>query len=250
MGFLCNAFKVCGFAVSVCGHAACGAIRGTAKTMETATDVLGDVSRGDYEKACDRLDKRLEEMALGADKTLDNAVAICEASDGASLDEMLTPKNAKVAASLLTLGVAAGFAGSVFDGVIDSDSGDVLESDEDYGDSDFSSGTSLAAMPSGSVENGVFVGDSDDLQALIELGEDPDAEHVDAEDVSRSMSVRDDFLQSHGFDEVPDGYEVHHVQPLSEGGEDSVDNMILVSEDEHDQITAAHRSYYVWIEEK
>ena len=37
-----------------------------------------------------------------------------------------------------------------------------------------------------------------------------------------------------------------NIQPISEGGADSVENMILVSEAEHDEITAAHREYYGW----
>ena len=50
----------------------------------------------------------------------------------------------------------------------------------------------------------------------------------------------------HGYENTPEGYDVHHIVPVSEGGPDSVDNMVLVSEEEHDRITAAHRAYYGW----
>ena len=50
----------------------------------------------------------------------------------------------------------------------------------------------------------------------------------------------------HGFDGVPEGYEVHHVVPLSEGGADTPDNMILVSEADHAAITSAHAGFYGW----
>ena len=92
----------------------------------------------------------------------------------------------------------------------------------------------------------MFVGDESDLEALIDAGKDPTAEHVEAEDSVRDPGVRAAFLAQHGYDELPEGYEVHHIQPISEGGADSVDNMILVSEAEHDEITAAHREYYGW----
>ena len=103
-----------------------------------------------------------------------------------------------------------------------------------------------ASLPKGSVENGMFVGDESDLEALIDAGKDPTAEHVETDEVVRDPAVRAEFLAQHGYDEIPEGYEVHHIQPVSEGGPDSAENMILVSEAEHDEITAAHREYYGW----
>ena len=103
-----------------------------------------------------------------------------------------------------------------------------------------------ALLQGRSVGNGMFVGNESDLQSLIDAGKDPTAEHVDADEVLRDPTVRSEFLEQHGYDELPEGYEVHHIQPVSEGGPDSVENMILVSEAEHDEITAAHRDYYGW----
>ena len=95
-------------------------------------------------------------------------------------------------------------------------------------------------------DNGVFDGDEDDLETLTAMGEVEGTEHVDADDYARDMAARDSFLRSHGFDSVPEGYEVHHIVPLSEGGADTPDNMILVSEEDHDAITAAHAEFYGW----
>ena len=69
---------------------------------------------------------------------------------------------------------------------------------------------------------------------------------IDSEDENRSLSARNEFLNMHGFTSVPEGYEVHHVVPLCEGGADSPDNMILVTEAQHDFITSAHSSFYGW----
>ena len=66
------------------------------------------------------------------------------------------------------------------------------------------------------------------------------------EDIVRDIGARDAFLSVHGFDGVPEGYEVHHVVPLSEGGADTPDNMILVSEADHAAITSAHAGFYGW----
>ena len=60
----------------------------------------------------------------------------------------------------------------------------------------------------------------------------------------RNVTARTQFLHSHGFDSVPDGYEVHHIVPLCEGGADSPDNMIIIKKEEHDIITATHSRYY------
>lgn len=70
--------------------------------------------------------------------------------------------------------------------------------------------------------------------------------HVASEDIVRDIGARDAFLSVHGFDGVPEGYEVHHVVPLSEGGADTPDNMILVSEADHAAITSAHAGFYGW----
>lgn len=89
-------------------------------------------------------------------------------------------------------------------------------------------------------------GDEAKLQSVIAAGEIDGTTHVDAADVSRSAAERSAFLAQHGFDGTPEGAQVHHVHPLSEGGSDKADNMVLVSEADHDRITAEHRRFYGW----
>ena len=54
------------------------------------------------------------------------------------------------------------------------------------------------------------------------------------------------FLEAHGLDHVPPGYEIHHIIPLSEGGADDPSNMILLTAEDHAAITAQHAAYYHW----
>lgn len=94
------------------------------------------------------------------------------------------------------------------------------------------------------IHNGVYVGDScDDLQDLISLGELDNTEHFD--NIDRNMAVVNEFLNEHNLERL-DGYEVHHIIPLSQGGADTPDNMVLISSDLHHQITAAHNAFYGW----
>jgi hypothetical protein len=95
-------------------------------------------------------------------------------------------------------------------------------------------------------DSGMFEGGPSELDALIAQGEVEGTDHVPAEDLTRSIAARNEFLAAHGYDSVPDGYEVHHIVPLSEGGADTPDNMILLSEEDHDAVTAAHRRFYGW----
>ena len=97
------------------------------------------------------------------------------------------------------------------------------------------------------VENGVFVGDGNDLQALIAAGEDPDAAYVSTADVSRDPGVRAEFLDAHGIDDT-EGWQVHHVKPVSMGGMDVPENMVLIDPEDHQTITNAHAEYYGWHE--
>ncbi len=100
------------------------------------------------------------------------------------------------------------------------------------------------------VENGMLVDNSpENLEQIIELGEldtDMPRSHIPAELEHRNMGMRSVFLEMHGYGQTPDGYEVHHIIPLSEGGADTPDNMVLLSEEDHQRVTAAHRGYYGW----
>lgn len=96
------------------------------------------------------------------------------------------------------------------------------------------------------VENGVFVGNEDDVEEVIAAGEVEDAEHIASEDIVRNIAMRDEFLSNFGYEGVPEGFEVHHIIPLSEGGADTPENMVLLPKEVHDQITAAHAASYGW----
>lgn len=96
------------------------------------------------------------------------------------------------------------------------------------------------------VEEGVFVGDDEDLNELAEAGEVEDSAHIDSDDIVRDLAARSEFLSSIGYEELPEGYEVHHIIPLSEGGSDTPDNMVLIYEEDHDKITDMHRDFYKW----
>ncbi len=95
------------------------------------------------------------------------------------------------------------------------------------------------------VENGMLV-DGSSLDNIIGMGEVPDSYHLDSSQYVRDLSARSAFLQQHGLDSVPAGYEVHHIIPLCQGGADTPDNMILLSAEEHARVTAAHSAYYGW----
>ncbi|HRG21846.1 MAG TPA: HNH endonuclease [Saprospiraceae bacterium] len=60
--------------------------------------------------------------------------------------------------------------------------------------------------------------------------------------VKRNQSARNKFLKSMGLNSVPDGYEVDHIKPLSEGGEDEAYNMQLLTKEQHRKKTARERS--------
>lgn len=100
------------------------------------------------------------------------------------------------------------------------------------------------------VENGMLVDNSpENLEQIVELGElnaDMPRFHIPAELEHRNMGMRSVFLEMHGYDQTPKGYEVHHIIPISEGGADTPDNMVLLSEEDHQRVTAAHREYYGW----
>lgn len=60
--------------------------------------------------------------------------------------------------------------------------------------------------------------------------------------VKRSEANRSAFLRSHGYSSVPNGYEVDHIVPLSQGGTDDPSNMQLLTIEEHDRKTARERA--------
>jgi 5-methylcytosine-specific restriction endonuclease McrA len=60
--------------------------------------------------------------------------------------------------------------------------------------------------------------------------------------VKRSAAAKNQFLRSKGFSETPDGYEVDHIIPLSQGGSDTPDNMQLLTVEQHRLKTARERA--------
>jgi hypothetical protein len=54
------------------------------------------------------------------------------------------------------------------------------------------------------------------------------------------------FLAKYGYHGIPIGYEIHHIVPLSQGGADSIKNMIMLSIEDHAKVTEAHAAYFKW----
>jgi hypothetical protein len=97
------------------------------------------------------------------------------------------------------------------------------------------------------VENGCLL-DSDLLPKIIEEGKRKGTGNY------RKASLRDErkeettkaFLEKYGYDMLPAGFELHHIVPISQGGADSVKNLIMLSIDDHQIVTAAHKEYFKW----
>lgn len=59
--------------------------------------------------------------------------------------------------------------------------------------------------------------------------------------VKRSSLAKDEFLKSLGLNSIPHGYQIDHIQPLSQGGEDTPENMQLLTIGQHNLKTAIER---------
>jgi hypothetical protein len=60
--------------------------------------------------------------------------------------------------------------------------------------------------------------------------------------VKRSETNKKIFLKSQGYNETPDGYQIDHIIPLSEGGADDPSNMQLLTISQHKSKTARERA--------
>lgn len=239
-------FRVVHAAGRIAWGAGANIVGGAVATAGDACQVLKKAVQGDWEGSLETVGERLEKTAVGACVAVDNTLALLE-DLGSGEGDFLREENIRRFTSVATVGlVAAAGAGLVDVDVDGDDAGTAVQDPDAVSVPDDAQAAAQFGIPADAIENGVFTGDESDLAALICAGEDPDAVHVDSEDVSRDMDIRDAFLAAHGYDGVPSGFEVHHVMPLSEGGSDAPSNMLLVSEDEHDQITAAHRDFYNW----
>lgn len=95
------------------------------------------------------------------------------------------------------------------------------------------------------IEHGMLVNDFyGTLEQIAHTGEVDGAQHID--DVVRSVGAKMDFLNMNGYLSEPEGFQIHHIVPLSEGGADTSNNMILLSEEDHEFITSMHRIFYGW----
>ena len=243
--------KVAVTGTRVAGHLASSAVRGTVGALQTASQALDKASRKDWDGLEQLAEDKFEQVCRAVDAKLQMAGELTDEA-AACLENksrpFLTKQNARRIAGVLSIGgiVAGGLtAADLLDGDID------LDVDTDHGlagDDGIYDGpvTYARGGMSLTVDNGMFDGDGDDLETLTAMGEVEGTDHIDSEDYVRDMAARDSFLRSHGYDSVPEGYEVHHIVPLSEGGADDPDNMILVSEEDHESITAAHARFYGW----
>ncbi|MCF0253147.1 MAG: HNH endonuclease [Duodenibacillus sp.] len=212
---------------SVAGTVAVGAVR----TVETAAGLASDLARQDWDGAEKRIERKLCGMARGletaARDTLELTGSAIEAVAGDR--DFFTQDNVKRASTVAVVALGCGAAGSLLGS--DADGLDALD------------GGGIAALDPGDVDNGVYTGDA---LSLERAGEIEGTQHIAADEVVRSAAARNAFLEAHGLDAVPEGYELHHIVPLSEGGADAPENMVLVDEATHDEVTAAHARYYGW----
>lgn len=235
------------FAVSrVATGAGFNLLKGASATVKDVGKVVECLANKDLEGSCHVLGRRIERGITGLGIAVQSASELLDEC-GKSRQNFWREENIQKLTTVATVALGAGLGGHL----LSSDSAD-LAPDTEF-DSNFSATHELSIahyghpdLPYDAVETGVFVGDDNDLSALIRAGELENTTHLDSDEISRDVGVRQTFLSSHGFDSVPDGYEVHHVVPLSEGGPDSTDNMILLEENDHDTVTAAHRAFYGW----
>jgi len=210
-----------------------GAVAGVATcAVRTAADcgrVVSKVADGEWSEAGDIVLNRAMMPVKAAVATVGTSAELLGDAVLCAVDEkreFLTDDNVDKLTNLASVGLVVGIGASV------------IGDSPDYPDAPVN-GPFLT-------DSGMFEGGPAELDALIAQGEVEGTDHVPAEDLTRSIAARNEFLAAHGYDSVPDGYEVHHIVPLSEGGADTPDNMILLSEEDHDAVTAAHRRFYGW----
>ena len=225
--------EILDFATDVALGTAKSVISGTVHTAaDTAVGCLR-LCRGDFQGATDVVTRRVGNIVNGAVGAIESTAELAESGYDAVVKDapFMTEANKIRLTRLCRIGVYAAAGGVLSeDGIPDADGCSL------HGDA-------CTSLPG--VENGVFVGDASDLDVLVRAGELPDAESVPAEEVLRSATVRAEFLHAHGIEDT-EGWQVHHIQPISAGGADTPENMVLVDADTHAEITAAHRDYYGW----
>ncbi len=239
--------KVAVTGVRVAGHLATSTLRGTAATLTTVNQALNKASNKDWDGLEDLLATKAEQIGQSFDKKLQLAAELEEEVYSSMEDKshkFFTKQNAKRIAGVISIGglVAGGISASDALDMSDVTDTDVL----DNNDIDSEVVTYALNGMTLAVNNGVFDGDDNALETLISMGEVENTNHIESEDIRRDTAARDRFLHMHDLNSVPDGYEVHHIVPICEGGADTPENMILVREEEHARITAEHARYYGW----
>lgn len=227
-----------------------GLAKGTVKGISSCAIGLGKFSYGigkalknkDAGMAAEIVVERTKKIALGS-IAIGKETVYLGSNVGESIISGKSILNDKTIGSLTKIGSV------VLTGIV---VGEILA---DIGCDDVDAGevihTSVGLLPEidisemNEVQNGVLV-DSSGLDEIIHAGEVSGTTHISTEDYIRDLSARDDFLHFHGFDRLPEGYEVHHIIPLCEGGADVPDNMILLSKEDHDIVTEAQAKYYRW----
>ncbi|WP_202108724.1 HNH endonuclease signature motif containing protein [Succinivibrio dextrinosolvens] len=227
----------------------------TKGAVNTARDVgrLGNaVVKGDVERACDILEDRVTKSIVGLGNTLESTAYVTghalDKISGESKTPFLDKETQKHLVRLTSIAAVGAVAANVLDDDDNDEDNDVVNR-QDHSFHVFGDGLVPDSDLPG-IENGVFVGDYADLNDLIKAGEIDGTTHIDDDDYVRDMTARNAFLKMHGLDSVPEGYEVHHIIPLCEGGADSPENMVLIKESQHDLITRAHAEFYGWFSNK
>ena len=241
-----KAAKAAGEAAGILWCAANGVVRGGIQRMKDYYSIGNHAVHRRYREAgaafVDMEKRRFHSaghFAVGALRTAgDGAVILCGQVQKRESDEERTRRfhhglrNCAIAGTAIVLGMEFYdvLAAEADDGVIDSTDGLAPNVPVEH----------LAG-----VQDGMLLDDSPaNLHELAVRGELGHTEHLS--DVVRSDAARTEFLELHGMEEAPPGWEVHHIIPLSEGGADSVDNMVLLRADDHAWITRMHEHFYGW----
>lgn len=234
--------KVAGVTLSVAGGVTVNTVRGAAAAVGDAQEIVSGLTRLDLTPIENVAERRISGAVSGIESQVKTAATLLDELGACAMDSdrpFLTDENTERLTSFATAGLVVAAGGSLVSSVLPDDLGF-------DGGNETSGGLLASDLSSIPTEDGMFDGDSGDLSDLAKAGELEDTDHIESEDITRSLASRDAFLEENGYDGVPDGYEVHHIVPLSEGGADTPDNMILLTEDDHAEITAEHGRFYGW----
>lgn len=238
-----NVGKTLFFTTEVVAKGSLNVVKGMAGTVKTGAKILNYTVHGEHQKTGRLISNKLAGTVTGLEQTA-NTVGEIVSSATDKQQSFFTSDNANRLASLAPLGIVL-FGVSLgieeaLNSEIDTHAINQLPIDTMDG---LVPSTDLSSL---SIHDGMFTGNAEQLNQLAQAGLIDGTEHINADDIERSYAAREAFLSMHGYDELPQGYDVHHIIPLSEGGADTPNNMVLVSESDHAQITAMQSAYYHW----